>query len=133
MDETYKRTPTVFGPFPGPRQSHTGQKRRNSLTTALTASITFKALKSNLQSLLPISNYTFQTPSSDHHAYASLVSKRLANVNWLAGRGYDLYTLYIHGVQYRRPEDGQIFRGPFLPVLFENMADPIISGREELG
>jgi len=133
MDETYKRTPTVFGPFPGPRQSHTGQKRRNSLTTTLTATITFKALKSQFQNLLPVDSYTFQTPSSDPHAYASLVSKRLANLDWLAGRGYDLYILYIHGVQYTRPEDGQIFTGSFLPVLFENMADPIISGREELG
>lgn len=133
MDETYKRTPISFGPFPGPRQTHTGQKRRNSLTTALTATITFKTLKSDLQGLLPVSNYTFQTPSSDPHAYASLVSKRLANLDWLAGRGYDLYILYIHGVQYTRPEDGQTFCGSFLPVLFENMADPIVSGREELG
>jgi len=105
----------------------------NSSTTALTATITFKALKSDLQRFLPVDNYTFQTPSSEPHAYASLVSKRLANLDWLAGRGYDLYMLYVHGVQYTRPEDGQTFKGSFLPVLLENMADPIISGREELG
>jgi hypothetical protein len=133
MNNEYKRTPTAFGPFPGPRQSLTGSKRRNSVTTTLTATITFKTLKSDVESLLPNADYSFQTPSTDIHAYASLVSKRLGSLDWLAGRGYDLYSLYIHGVQYTRPEDGQVFRGSYLPVLFENMADPIISGREELG
>jgi Acetoacetate decarboxylase (ADC) len=133
MNSEYKRTPTAFGPFPGPRQSLTGIKHRNSVTTTLTATITFKTLKADIESLLPNSNYSFQTPSADIYAYASLVSKRLGNLDWLAGRGYDLYSLYIHGVQYTRPEDSQVYRGSYLPVVFENMADPIISGREELG
>lgn len=51
---------------------------------------------------------------------------------WLGGGGYDLLALYIHDVCYRQ-NDGQIVKGTFCPVMFENLADPILSGREELG
>jgi len=51
---------------------------------------------------------------------------------WLGDTGYNHCGLYIHGVQYTK-KDGAKVHGTFLPILFENLADPIITGREELG
>lgn len=46
-----------------------------------------------------------------------------------------MVTFHIHGVQYRRrdDDDGSMVQGSYCPVLFENLTDPILSGREELG
>ena len=53
-------------------------------------------------------------------------------MGWLGGSGYSHFGLYIHGIQYKK-RDGTVLNGTYLPVLFENLADPIITGREELG
>jgi hypothetical protein len=55
----------------------------------------------------------------------------LDNLPWLDGRGYLHYVLYIHDVVCEGKEES--IRGKYFVVLFENKADPIISGREELG
>ena len=54
----------------------------------------------------------------------------MKQIEWLAGRGYN--TL---GVTFPAVFQGDVDRaeGQFLAVLWENLADPIISGREELG
>ncbi|KAI2470682.1 hypothetical protein F4781DRAFT_389442 [Annulohypoxylon bovei var. microspora] len=128
----HHRMPIVFGPFPGPRQSFDGRRRDGSSTTSKEAFLTFKTPKSALASLLP-SDFSFQdTSSSDQSAYVTIAPKRLDNLEWLAYRGYNLFTFFIHGVQYTAP-NGVTRKGTFLPVLWEDLADPIISGREELG
>jgi hypothetical protein len=53
-------------------------------------------------------------------------------MEWLGGSGYRHIGLYIHGVQYVQ-KDGTVLNGTFLPLLFESLTDPIVSGREELG
>ena len=52
------------------------------------------------------------------------------NIGWLAGRGYN-----ILGVRIPATFSGQNdhVTGTFLAVLWENLADPIVTGREELG
>ncbi|KAI8964130.1 hypothetical protein F5Y11DRAFT_118879 [Daldinia sp. FL1419] len=129
MPNLYHRMPTTFGPFPGPRQSFEGSARDGSGISNVEAFITFKAKQSDLKSLLPPA-FSFQKPGPE--AYVSITPKRLDNLEWLAGRGYNLLSVYIHGVQYTT-EGRKAYRGSYLPVLWENMADPIISGREELG
>jgi hypothetical protein len=54
----------------------------------------------------------------------------MTEIEWLAGRGYN--TL---GVSFPAIFTGKRDRavGSFLTVLWENLADPIITGREELG
>lgn len=47
-------------------------------------------------------------------------------------RIYKHIGLYIHGVEYVK-KDGGVIRGTYMPLLFENLTDPIVSGREELG
>jgi hypothetical protein len=53
-------------------------------------------------------------------------------MEWLGGSGYRHIGLYIHGVQYVQ-KDGSVLDGTFMPILFESLTDPIVSGREELG
>lgn len=53
-------------------------------------------------------------------------------MEWLGGSGYKHFGLYIHGVQYTK-KDGSTIDGTYMPLLFESLADPITSGRDELG
>lgn len=53
-------------------------------------------------------------------------------MEWLGGSGYSWTGWLIHGVEYAEG-DGEVQYGSYMPILFENLADPIISGREELG
>jgi acetoacetate decarboxylase len=56
----------------------------------------------------------------------------LNKMEWLVGSGYKHIGLYIHGVEYA-PQDGPVIQGSYMPILFESLTDPIVSGREELG
>lgn len=53
-------------------------------------------------------------------------------MTWLGGGGYSHLGLYLHGINYTKQDGSKVF-GTYLPVLFENLADPIITGRDELG
>jgi len=53
-------------------------------------------------------------------------------MEWLGGSGYNHLGLYIHGTKYTQ-KDGTVLTGTYLPLLFENLTDPIVTGREELG
>jgi hypothetical protein len=124
------RMPTAFGPMPGPRQDYQGRPRDGSKAKFTTASIKFKTSRTLLQNLLPSEKLQFA--AADTIAYATFAVTQLDNLEWLGGRGYSHFGLYIHGVQYTKA-DGETVIGTYLLVLFENLADPILSGREELG
>ncbi|KAF2113756.1 hypothetical protein BDV96DRAFT_601233 [Lophiotrema nucula] len=126
----YWRMPISFGPMPGPRQEFGGNARDGTAATFSTASIRFKTSKTLLQSLLPADAYSFTGLGTVVEASFSVTT--LDNLGWLGGRGYSHFGLYIHGVQYKKV-NGKIVQGTYLPILFENLADPILSGREELG
>ncbi|RJE26863.1 FAD binding domain protein [Aspergillus sclerotialis] len=128
----YWRQPIVFGPMPGPRQDFNGRSRASASlkSTFKTASIKFKTSRTLLQNLLPNNSYSFISPSTV--AYASFSQTTLDRMDWLGGGGYRHFGLYIHGVQYKTAS-GNLVKGTYLPILFENLADPIVSGREELG
>lgn len=128
----YWRMPIAFGPMPGPRQNHHGHPRSGEHSTFTTASIRFKTSRTALQNLFPPgkSGYSFKSPGT--FAYASFSQTTLNKMEWLGGSGYNHIGLYIHGVQYQKP-DGTTVTGTYMPILFENLADPIVSGREELG
>ncbi|KAI4670487.1 uncharacterized protein J4E79_000769 [Alternaria viburni] len=124
------RMPTAFGPMPGPRQDFAGRPRDGSKATFKTASIKFKTSRTVLENLLPTEKLKFA--AADTACYASFAVTQLDNLEWLGGRGYSHFGLYIHGIQHTKA-DGETVTGTYLPVLFENLADPILSGREELG
>lgn len=126
----YHRMPTVFGAFPGPRQDINSSPRRSPDQKFLTASIKFKTSATFLRNLFPTEKFSFASPGTV--CYASFSLTTLSNMTWLGGHGYNLFGLYIYGVKYTK-KDGSVIVGTYLPILFENLADPIVSGREELG
>lgn len=135
----YQRMPLSFGPSPSPRQDLDGKKRGMMIdATYRTTYMTFKTRKTYLQTLMPMGN--FEIDSQGGWTSATFSVTRLENLEWLGGRGYSHFGLYIHNVVGDIPSVSEVsgmektrVRGDFLPVLFENMADPIITGREELG
>jgi 2-polyprenyl-6-methoxyphenol hydroxylase-like FAD-dependent oxidoreductase len=128
--DVWRRMPLSFGPMPGPRQSVLGMPHEGRQSTFTTASIKIRTSKTLLQNLLPTSAFKFSSPATN--AYATFSVTTLENMAWLGGKGYSHFGLYIHGVEYTSP-NGETARGTYLPILFENLADPILSGREELG
>jgi hypothetical protein len=128
----YWRQPIVFGPMPGPRQDFMGNDRalKSLESTFQTASIKFKTSRTLLKNLFPSDRYSFIGPGSV--ARASFSQTTLNGMDWLGGGGYRHIGLYIHGVQYKK-ENGEVSKGTYMPILFESLADPIVSGREELG
>lgn len=130
--QIYWRMPISFGPMPGPRQSHAGVVRDAVESTYRTASIKFKTSRTLLQNLFPpgIKGWRFKSPGTV--AYCSFSCTTLNKMEWLGGTGYNHIGLYIHGVEYEKPS-GEIISGTYMPILFESLTDPIVSGREELG
>ncbi|KAL5351159.1 hypothetical protein ACLOAV_003010 [Pseudogymnoascus australis] len=138
----YQRVPLSFGPSPGPRQDHFGRAQNPGELSYRTSYLTFKTHKSYINTLLPSDELSIDTDGS--WATATLSVTRLANLTWLGGRGYSFFALYIHNVTGNEKTladaltngdvaTGSEKKGDFVPVMFENKADPIITGREELG
>ncbi|KAI7278407.1 FAD/NAD(P)-binding domain-containing protein [Hortaea werneckii] len=137
-DKTVRfRSPLSFGPSPGPRRplgldaSHSAiQSLRKSNPEAFTTySVRFQTSRTYLQNMLA-PGFDFATPGTK--VYASISCTALDNMAWLGGKGYNHCGVYIHGVSYTK-RDGSKLHGSYLPVLFENLTDPIITGRSELG
>jgi hypothetical protein len=128
--KVYWRTPVGFGPAPGPRMDVWGRPRESLESTFVTASIKFKTSRTFLQNLFPTESYSFKSPGTV--AYASFSVTTLGKMAWLGGGGYNHFGLYIHGVQYKK-KDGSTIDGTHMPVLFESLTDPIVTGRDELG
>ncbi|KAL2812178.1 hypothetical protein BJX63DRAFT_397188 [Aspergillus granulosus] len=128
----YWRMPIAFGPMPGPRQTHLGVPRDGTNSTFTTASIKFKTSRTVLQNLFPPGRKGWRFTAPDTIAYASFSQTTLNKMEWLGGSGYKHIGLYIHGVEYAK-DDGSVVQGTYLPILFESLTDPIVSGREELG
>jgi hypothetical protein len=53
-------------------------------------------------------------------------------MEWLGGKGYNFISLLLHGVLYIS-DSGKVTNGTYLAVIMENLCDPIITGRDELG
>jgi hypothetical protein len=122
--------PLAFGPVPGPRQDAFGNPHPSAHQTFSTLSIKFKTSRTFLQNLFPTDSFAFKSPGTV--AFASFSVTTLDKLAWLGGSGYNHFGLYIHDVQYKK-RDGTTVDGTYIPVLFENLADPILTGREELG
>jgi hypothetical protein len=132
MSNPYWRMPIAFGPMPGPRQTHFGLVRNSKESTFITASIKFKTSRTLLQNLFPPGRRGWRFKSPGTVAYASFSQTTLNKMEWLGGSGYKHIGLYVHGVEYVK-KDGGVVSGSYLPILFESLTDPIVSGREELG
>ncbi|MYB15769.1 MAG: hypothetical protein F4X41_01855 [Chloroflexi bacterium] len=119
------RMPTHFGPSLGPRQGPGGRKFScldNPKTTSV--SVSFLSNRDQLNAMLPAGFEVGERP------IVTVTASYIKEIEWLAGRGYN--TL---GVTFPSVFKGEVdsARGPFLTVLWENLADPIITGREDIG
>ncbi|KAF4339639.1 3-hydroxybenzoate 6-hydroxylase 1 [Fusarium beomiforme] len=124
------KSPVSFGPMPSPRQDYHGQRYNGDDSSFTTWSVRFKSSATYLKTLFPTDRFSFYKPGTI--AEASYVCTELKDMKWLGGGGYRFFGLWIHGVQYEKKDGSKIY-GSFLAVLLENLADPIVTGREELG
>jgi hypothetical protein len=123
--ESVYRMPTHFGPAPGPRQQEDGSPRGGNELSPHTYStaVSFRSDPDQLQALLP-PRFTLNAP------IVTVSSNYLKELDWLAGRGYNVVTVSVPVTFHGRTEE---ISANLNLVTWENLADPIITGREELG
>jgi hypothetical protein len=117
------RMPVSFGPAPGPRNLPQSQRHRRYDKNTLTLTLSARTEARALARLMP-PGFTVEAP-----ARIELVLLVLTDIGWLAGRGYNIAMVRIPA-SWRGEED---VTGAFVPVLWESMAEPILTGRDELG
>ena len=119
------RMPTHFGPRTGPRRGPNGEKFENKDTPkTTTVAVSFYSNTDQLEALLPEGFVLEGKPIVSVHA------SYMTEIEWLAGRGYAVLGVTIP-VIFTGEKDHAT--GRLLLVLWENLTDPIITGREELG
>jgi hypothetical protein len=121
----FYRMPAHFGPTPGPRQGPNGERFADidtPLSTNATAS--FLTDRGKLEDILPPGF------ALDGEPVVTVEMRHMTEIEWLAGRGYATF-----GVSFPARYNGarDHVAAPFLAVLWENLPDPILSGRDELG
>tara|TARA_B100001029_G_C15061339_1_gene458763 strand:- start:3749 stop:4597 length:849 start_codon:yes stop_codon:yes gene_type:complete len=123
--EKIYRMPTHFGPSLGPRQGPDGRKFEcKDNPKVKSVSVSFLTNPDQLQSFLP-SNFTLY-----NDPIVTVTASYIKEIEWLAGRGYNTLGVSFP-VEFNGEKDKA--RGNFLLVLWENLTDPILTGREELG
>jgi len=119
------RMPTHFGPTLGPRQGKDGRKFAcRDTPKSTTRSVRFLTNREQLEDLLPEGFTVGEEP------LVTVSFTTMTEIEWLAGRGYNTLGVSFPAV-FSGVRDRAV--GSFLLVLWENLADPIITGREELG
>lgn len=117
--------PTHFGPSLGPRQGEGGRKYDNLESPRITAfSVSFLSNREQLEELLPEGFAVGAEP------VVTVTIQYVTEIEWLAGHGYNTLGVSFPAV-FTGKKDHVV--GNFLTVLWENLTDAIIRGREELG
>ncbi len=115
-------TMPTCGTFRDPRPWESGGMRYGKINSV---SVSFLTERSAVQRCLP------QPFDIAEEPIVSVTFQECADVDWLAGHGYNLV-----GVDVAAVFDGQVDRkvtGTFCVVMWENMCEPIIGGREHSG
>jgi hypothetical protein len=119
------RMPTHFGPAPGPRQMPDGvmaDSTRSPRRLSIAASFLTEAAL--LERHLPEG---FTLPGEP---VVTVEFHYMTAIDWLAGRGYTMIEVSWPAIFTGRQDKAS---GRFLAVVWENLADPIITGRGEIG
>lgn len=118
------RMPTHFGPALGLRQGEDGRSFAPDTKECRSWSVSFLTNREQLEQFLPEGFEVGAEP------VVTVEAMYMTNIKWLAGRGYN-----VLGVTFPAVFNGEVdhVSGTFLSVLWENMCDPIITGREEIG
>lgn len=119
------RMPTHFGPSLGPRQGEESRKFINLDSPKMTVmSVSFLTNREQLEELLPEGFLIRAEP------VVTVEIQYITEIEWLAGRGYNTLGVSFP-VVFTGKKDHAV--GNFLTVLWENLTDPILTGRDELG
>ena len=117
--------PIHFGPMIGPRQGPDGCRFACiDYPKNMTYSMSFLSNAEQLEGLLPPGFSLRGEP------VVSVFTTHMKEIEWLAGRGYNVLGVNFP-VQYQGTKDSAA--GSLLTVLWENMTDPILTGREQIG
>lgn len=117
--------PNMFGPQPGPRNNATDERfpvpdnRRYRTFGGVVG-----AREDRLKAILPDRFSLRGDPQLITNFF------EICDIDWLAGRHYNMLTVCI---AVTVDTDEGPLDGLFMPVLWENLADPILTGREQLG
>jgi hypothetical protein len=119
------RMPTHFGPSLGPRRGKNGRKFENVNTPKVNSnSVSFITNRKQLEEFLPEGFELRDKP------IVTVTVSYISEIEWLAGRGYNTLGVSFPAVFHGKEDN---VSGNFLTVLWENLTDPILTGREELG
>src|SRR5215813_12046843 len=119
------RMPTHFGPAPGPRQipaeanaDPTRSPRKKVISTSFLTD--GSALERHIPERFALAGEPVVTVEFHY----------MTDIDWLAGRGYTM--IHVWWPVLFKGEQDQVV-GRFLAVMWENLADLIITGRGEIG
>ena len=117
--------PTHFGPAPGPRQLPDGAvpDPKNS-PRRLSVAASFRTDGALLERHLPEGFALAGEP------VVTVEFHYMTGIDWLAGRGYTMIHVGWPATFAGRRDKAT---GRFLAVVWEDLADPIITGRDEIG
>ena len=116
--------PVHFGPACGPRRGPDGRRFCwNGPQDSLQHSLVYETNPNAIEAFLP-QGFSLRQP------YVIVTHKMHRNLPWLAGRGYNVVT-FNTPVFYQGKEERVL--GQYQLAIWESHADPILSGREQLG
>ena len=117
--------PTVFGAAGGPRQAPKDSGFEHLPTSVTRYIVAFLGSEEQVRQLIPAGLELRGEP------VVQVQFASLEDIPWLAGRSYNILSVLVPA--RFTSEDGTTVDGLFQPVLWENLGDSIITGREQLG
>jgi Acetoacetate decarboxylase (ADC) len=117
--------PTSFGVAGGPRQTPDHPDFRAGPISFTRHVVRFLGREEQIEALLPKGLALRGEPIVQFQFFC------LTDIPWLAGRGYNLLSMLIP-VRHVAA-GGEAVDGQYQAVMWENLGDPIITGREQLG
>ena len=122
--QNFRRMPAGFGPTAGPRNL---PARAEHLRYAGERTSVIGTAWTDPHALARLLPPRFRL---DGEARLSVSVQELRNLGWLAGRGYQLVMVSIPAVF---EGERTTLAGKFVAAVWENLTEPIITGREEIG
>lgn len=122
--DPFYRMPTSFGPSLGPRNLPMDKRHLRYCRDATSLVVCARTEAEPLSRLLP-AGFQLNMPARIEVGLAYY-----RNIGWLAGRAYNLLALRIPVLFQGR---GGCVQGGFVPLMWENRADCLLTGRDELG
>lgn len=117
--------PTTFGVAGGPRQAPDDSDFRPGPIRFKRYVVRFLGRADQIGALLPKGVALRGEPVVQFQFFC------LRDIPWLAGRGYNLLSMLIPARHVST--GGEVVDGQYQAVMWENLGDPIITGREQLG